>query len=207
MKKMSLLLAVILAAVSFAGCGGGALDAEESTVYVQKKGKVTEITVENFGKDYYDAEELEQYIHSMVDNYNDQYGDKSIEINSFSSEGGEVKLNIDYASCEDYAAMRNVVLFAGSIPEAQAAGYDFDAEFLFAADGVLGEKVDKDIVLLDTDCKVIITNEKINVKVDGKVQYVSEKYTGLSGKDTVTVRLPEDARDGEELALVYIIYK
>ncbi len=60
---------------------------------------------------------------------------------------------------------------------------------------------------MDSDCKVVILSEKIDVKVDGTVQYISSDYTTIKSKDTVAIEVPQEAKDGSEMTLVYIVYK
>ena len=43
--------------------------------------------------------------------------------------------------------------------------------------------------------------------MDGTIQYMSSEYTSVKEKDTVSIQVPEEAGDGEELSLVYIVYK
>ena len=61
--------------------------------------------------------------------------------------------------------------------------------------------------MAETDYKIVILSEKVDVKVDGVIQYMSSAYTSVKAKDTVAVQVPEEAEDGEELSLVYIVYK
>ena len=205
-KSIGMLMLAVLTLTALTGCGSS-LKVDENTVYVQKKGRIIGASVETFDKDYYSEEELEEYVNQRVEAYTETHDKKSVKMDSFSVEDGVAKLNIRYAGYEDYAEFNNIEMFAGSVLQAMAAGYDFEDEFLTVTDGKLGESADKDMVTADEDYKVVILNEKVNVKVDGTVAYVSAKYTSMAGKDTVAIALPEDAKDGEELALTYIIYK
>ena len=205
-KSIGLLLMAVLALAVLMGCGSS-LKVDENTVYVQKKGRVIGASVETFDKDYYSQEELEEYVNQRVEDYTESHEKNSVKMDSFSVEEGVAKLNIRYAGYEDYAEFNNIEMFAGSVLQAMAAGYDFEDEFLTVTDGELGESVGKDTVTADEEYKVVILNEKVNVKVDGTVAYVSADYTSMAAEDTVAIALPEDAKDGEELALTYIIYK
>lgn len=207
MKKFTGLLLITVLAMLFLTACGGKLEVDESTVYVQKKGKVIGASVEAFDKDYYNAQELEEYVNRRVEDYNKGHDDKSVEVDTFAVEEGVAKLYIRYESYEDYADFNEVVLFAGTVPQAMAAGYAFEEEFLEVSEGKLGGAADKAAVTANDEYKVVILSEKVNVKVDGTVLFVSAKYTGMKDKDTVSITLPEDAVDGEELTLSYIIYK
>lgn len=206
-KHICFCLAVVLLLLSLTACGGS-LEVNRNTIYVQKKGNVTGVNVtDSFDKEYYDAAELESYINDRVADYTSSHGEDSVKVEEFSAEGKTAKLTMKYNTCEDYADFNEVVLFAGSMPQAMSAGYDFEDEFLKVEDGVLSGAADKSEVIAASDSKVVILSEKVDVKVDGTILYASAKNTGLSGKDTVSITLPEDAMDGEELKLTYIIYK
>lgn len=52
MKKTGIVCsAVIIAAISFSGCGVSA-NVDASTIYIGSNGKVTEVVVEDFEEDY-----------------------------------------------------------------------------------------------------------------------------------------------------------
>lgn len=206
MKKMiSVSLVCLVIAGLMTGCGKS-LEADRDTVYVQKKGTVVSAAIADLDKDYYDEEELKSYIDEKVEKYQEEHGKDSVEVDDFSVEEGTAKLFIKYAGCEDYEDFNEVTLFSGTIPQALAEGYDFDAEFTAVEDGKAAGSVDKKKIV-DLDAKVIVLSEKVDVKVDGTVQYVSSQYTAIKEKDIVSIQLPEEVKDGEESSLVYIIYQ
>ena len=129
-----------------------------------------------------------------------------MSIDEFSVEDGVARLFIKYGSTEEYQNFNDVTLFSGTIPQALAEGYSFEEDFTEIKDGEAAGSVKKDAVA-DLDAKVIILSEKVDVKVDGAIQYVSSRYTTMKAKDTVSIQLPEEAEDGEESALVYVIYE
>lgn len=205
-RSICLFFAVVFVLLSLTACGGP-LKVDRNTVYVQKKGKIIGAIVQDFDKDYYDAEELEAYVNERVEKYVSTHEEDSVKVEEFSVEDQVARLNVQYAGYEDYAALNEVELFAGTMPQALAAGYDFADTFLKVEDGKLGAEVSRDEIIAASDYKVVVLNEKVDVKVDGTIAYVSAKYTSLAAKDTVSIALPEDVVDGEELTLTYIIYK
>ena len=92
------------------------------------------------------------------------------------------------------------------MPQALAAGFNFNTEFTEIKDGKAAGSIENTTVM-DSDCKVVILSEKIDVKVDGTVQYISSDYTTIKSKDTVAIEVPQEAKDGSEMTLVYIVYK
>ncbi len=204
-RYMSLLLIGVLL-LSLTACGKP-LKVDQNTIYVQKKGKIISAIVQKFDKDYYDAEELNAYVNERVEAYVSTHEKDSVKVEEFSVEEGVARLNVQYAGYADYAALNEVELFAGTVPQALAEGYDFNDEFVKVEDGALGAKATKDEIIALADYKVVILSEKLDVKVDGTIAYASAANTSLSAKDTVSITMPEDAMDGEELSLTYIIYK
>lgn len=206
MKKfISISLAMLVIAGLLTGCGKS-LEADRDTVYIQKKGNVVSAAIADFDKDYYDEEELKNYIDERVADYQEEHGKNTVSIDEFSVEDGVARLFIKYSGCEDYQNFNEVTLFSGTIPQALAEGYSFEEDFTEIEDGEAAGSVKKDAVA-DLDAKVIILSEKVDVKVDGTIRYVSSKYTTMKAKDTVSIQLPEESEDGEESALVYVIYE
>lgn len=206
MKKIiSISLVCLMIAGLFSACGDS-LEADRDTVYVQKKGKVICAAVSDFDKEYYDAQELEKYVEEWVSAYQQEHGKNSVVIDSFAVENGVAKLYMKYKDCENYQNFNEVTLFSGTVPQALAAGYTFNAPFTQIEDGKAAGNVENTTVM-DTDYKVVILSEKVDVKVDGTVQYMSTDYTTLKSKDTVSIAVPEEEGDGSEMSLVYIVYK
>ncbi len=206
MKKLfSICLVCLAIAGLLTGCGKS-LEADRDTVYVQKKGSVTSAAIADFDKDYYDEEELKKYVDERVADYQEQHGEDSVSIDKFSVEEGVAKLYINYKGYEEYQDFNEVTLFSGTVPQALAERFDFNTEFTEIKGGEAAGTVSKDKIT-DTDAKVIILSEKVDVKVDGTIQYVSSQYTTIKAKDTVSIQLPEDAADGEESTLVYVVYQ
>lgn len=204
-RIISISLVCLLMTGLFSACGKS-LEADRDTVYVQKRGAIISAAIADFDKDYYDEEELKAFAEERVQEYQEEHGKNSVTIDKFSVEEGTAKLYMKYAGYEDYQEFNEVTLFSGTVPQALAAGFTFDTDFTKIKDGKAAGSVENTEVV-DTDYKVVVLSEKVEVKVDGSVQYMSSDYTSLKGKDTVTVQVPEEAGDGEELSLVYIVYK
>ncbi len=204
-RIISISLVCLLMTGLFSACGKS-LEADRDTVYIQKKGSIIGAAIADFDKDYYDEEELKAFAEERVQEHQEEHGKNSVTIDKFSVEEGTAKLYMKYAGYEDYQEFNEVTLFSGTVPQALAAGFTFDTDFTKIKDGKAAGSVENTEVV-DTDYKVVVLSEKVEVKVDGSVQYMSSDYTSLKGKDTVTVQVPEEAGDGEELSLVYIVYK
>lgn len=177
-------------------------DVDTSTVFIEKKGKITSVDVEALDKDYYDEAELESYITDHVNDYTSENGN-TVEMASFTVTDQVAKLQMQYDSYEDYTAFNGIELYDGTVVEAEAAGYDFDTDFISVSDEDT-KKVSKDDVLADDNNKVVIIKANVDVKVDGTILYVSKENTKVTEKNKVSITGEGSA---EEAALTYIIYK
>lgn len=200
MKKtigMILLLAFFGGILS--GCGNSK-DADVSTLFVDKKGQIVEVSVGDFQKDNYSAEEFEQYVKDAVEAYD---GEGSVELSSVSVEEGTAKLNMEYSDSDTYAAFTGQELFAGTVVSAVAEGYDFNTEFTMVNEGTAADVASRDDVLGNDEYKVVILQMAEDVTVDGTIVYVSAGVT-VKSEDTATVK-PAEHPGGA--VLYYVVYQ
>lgn len=202
MKKIICVSIMIFCIGLLSGCSKNA-DVDTSTVFIEKKGKIVSVDVEHLDKDYYDTEELREYITEHVDDYTKENGD-TVEETSFDVKDGIAKLTMEYDSYEDYARFNGVELYCGTVVQAQAEGYEFDTEFCRVEDAGKKETADKADVLAEDDNKIVIIKANVDVKVPGTVVYVSAPDTDVMSEDVVSI-VGEGAN--EEAPLTYIIYK
>lgn len=197
MKKL-ISLCLLMLCLFLTGCSEEI--PEENTIAIDKKGVITYTVVEEFGKDFYDLEELRGDIEEEVENYNRNFGSDPLTLKTLEEDQGTIVMQLRFAGAEDYeryyADYSGAALFAGTVEEARAAGYDLDGEFL-GADGSL-----TDITQLSNleKLKVLITNEAISIQVPGEIQCVSP-----SG--SVTILEKKKALVKEEAKQACIIYK
>lgn len=196
MKKKRLLLAVTGLSLLLGGCALGG-DVDTTTIVVEKKGTVVENIVEDFDKEYYNADELEQMINDLIDTYNGTAGEEKAVLDSFeqTDDGKQIRVKIQYGSADDYKQMNERELFCGTVSEAYNAGY----EFVSMTDQETGTVVSEADVLELGDKKIVISEEAVDIKVSGKITHTSE---GVVIKDNKTASLPDD---GEKLS--YVIYE
>ncbi len=206
-RKLYTALWICAAAGMITACGSS-FKAAESTVYITDEGTVTGADIEDFSEDYYDEEELENYITESVDRYVAANGDGSVELDSFkivSSENGQTtaQLYLNYATYIDYAQFKDVTLFAGTISQAQAENHAFDQGFVKVEDGSpAGSAAAKDF-LDSEELKVVVIGEKTLVRVDGTIAYVSDGNVELTGKNTARVTYDLEDPDAQPAYIIY----
>ena len=197
MKKL-MSLCLLMLCLFLTGCSEEI--PEENTIAVDKKGVVTYTVVEEFGKEFYDTEELREDIEKEIGNYNRNQGSDALTLKTLEAEEGTIVMQLEFAEARHYEKYygdySNAALFVGTIEEAEEAGYDLDGEFL-SADGSL-----TDITQLSNpgSLKVLITNEAISVQVP-------EDILCVSPSGSVVILEKKKAVVKEETKQACIIYK
>ena len=193
MKKSVCFCLLACMAAALAGCGGSAPG--ESTLSVDKKGRITDTIVEEFDKDFYDSEELEGEIQEDLAEYNKNFASDHITMKKFEVKDGTAVLQLVFDGSEYYSDYTGITLFSGTVSEAQASGYELSGELTDAEGGVT------DLGSLEhaEEAKVLVleTEEATQVEVPGKIQAVSSGIQ-VTGKKQAAV---------EEAGLSFIIYK
>lgn len=202
-RKVCLGILAVLVTGIFSGCDN-LKDVETTTISIGSKGAVTEAIVERMEGESFSAEELQSFVSEDVKSFNEKNGSEAIELKSCEIEKKVVRIVLEYGTCADYAAYHGTDLFWGTVEEAKAAGYNFDAEFKDNS----GESAAASTILAnDKGWQVVILEEPVNVKVSGDILYASAnaeiaakreaKIESGSGEEgTVTTDAP-----------VYLIFK
>lgn len=192
--KKTFYLCLFLGAAMLTGCGEK-FEPTESTIYVTSKGNVKSAVMESFDKTYYDFEELSEEVSSEVENYcKDAEQETAVVVESLTQEADAVTLIMDYKTVQDYEAFNEMILFAGTYKEAQAAGYT--ALGLYNVEGEEIELSQEEAEKLN----VIVTEESVCVQTKGKIQYVSDN---VSIQDKKLAKVMEAGNTH----LAFILYK
>lgn len=167
-RKYAAVLLLLVCILWCSGCGG-IEKAKESTVAVDKDGKVTALLIEDFPEEAYDGEELEQNIRDLVDTYNGAEGKDRVTLSEFEVKKEKARVMMTYQSAADYRAFNQVDFFAGTVEEAIGDSYSFAGNFKNAD----GKEAD---ISIPDDCReyqVMVVREPVCVMVPGRIHYVS----------------------------------
>ena len=96
-------------------------------------------------------------------------------------------LTLEYASASDYQKFNDIELFTGSVAEALAAGYTFDADFASVSDSEI-KACDSSEFLNDPSYKVVIIKGNTNVQVKGTIAFASIQNTIYVDNRTISIR-------------------
>ncbi len=212
-KTKTVAVMVLLAGLFLWGCGDNQSGdsemeveaAEEMTAEVEvgKDGSITETLVEDFAEDYYDEESLRTMILSESAEFTRNHAGEKVSVDKLEQKDGVVTLQISYSSAEVYSEYNtdeynSKNLFWGTVKEAYDAGYSLDVSL----QDVKGENtIGRQELLEMGEQYILISENPMQVKVPGKIQYASSNVT-VSGKSEARFSGDEAASDK-----YYIIYK
>lgn len=189
MKKYGIPL-VLLLVLLLTGCHTIEY-ADVSTLEVGGRGDVIQVVVEPFSQENGDEEGLRAMIRESVEEYNDAAGSQRIVLGDLKFQDGQVRMMLNYENYADYAEFNNVTLFQGTVEEAVVGLYSFEDTFQNAAgESVSGEELQKTAA----QDQVVILEEPMQVKVPGKIQYVSSNVKILS-ENLAEVQPSEEDQD------------
>lgn len=188
-KKMILHMALCLSLCAFllTGCGEQEevyVPVTSNTIEVTEEGRLIAYIVEDFEKDYYDINELAQMVRSEIDVYNTNKASLSTEAGQvpvlvdkvMMAEDGSAKavVALDFQSAAAYEDYMGKEVFYGTISEAIAAGYDLEGKLFDAKKGteLAADKLEKNGKRM-----ILIVEDEVLVRPDGKVLYLSDNVT------------------------------
>ncbi len=193
-----LILLIALVVFFFDSCGTNYAEAETNTVYVLENGKVISTDVEAFDEKTYDKDKLQSYVKDSINTYNAEIGKNSLKEKSLKIEDGKAVLVLEYADVDTYEAVNAVELFVGTVKEAQAAGYKFDASYAKLTDGKAISATAEDFTKSD-DYKVVIIKSNTKVVVPGEICFISTQNVAKVGEDYVLIK------DGSQLLVEEVV--
>ncbi|MCR5832255.1 MAG: hypothetical protein K6G67_08980 [Lachnospiraceae bacterium] len=157
--------------VFLCGCKNDEYDFAETTITVEKRGKVKESIVENFDKDYYNLEELKTEFTASVDAYNESIGGDEIKLRNIElKKDSKIYVDLEFTGPSDYESFVGEKLFVGTVSDAYDNGYTMDV----VLKGVeKGDKIDKLKIMSMADRNIIIMSEHARIRTFKDIAYVS----------------------------------
>ncbi|MBR5566138.1 MAG: hypothetical protein IKW08_08265 [Roseburia sp.] len=198
------ILAVLMLGMIFAGCGS--VDSESNMIFVEKKGKVQTVDIEEFDKSYYSEEDFKTFAQEAIDEYNKSHEVDAITLTEFVVKDEVAKLKMEYKSVSDFRNFNEITLYQGSVTEAVSEGYLFDVDFSKVEKGEVIGKATRSDVLAEEGLSVVIIKANTNVMVEGTICYVSTANVTVTGNDTVAIYDEQNTSLNTDVC-TYIIYK
>ena len=166
--------------LSLTGCGQAAKLPEtvvNTSLVVEKDGKVTSYLVNTFDKEFYNLDGLTQMVEEEAEEFNaahTEVTENPLTVKTVQAlEGGSmVQVVQEFADTDSYAEYNEQELFYGTRVEALAEGISVDLGLVSAADGTPAEEQKLDKALEKNH--LIITNASAYIYCPYPVLYLSE---------------------------------
>lgn len=194
-KKALLLTAVLVCLAVLAGCESKQAEFTKSGIEVLEDDTISAVIVENFAADYYQMEELAQFVAEDVADYNAEIGSTAVSVGESSLENGMIRLNLTFQNFDAYNGYMPEEVFIGNLQGAYDRGYDF-ARTLNSAEKE-GQTIAREDLMNMGNSKVIVVTGDLCVRCPSKILYYS---TGMTLLDNKTVSADTEGN-------YFIIYK
>jgi hypothetical protein len=193
MKKTVLYTILVLAFVLLAGCKRKDIklntkNAEANTVVIKKDGTVQAATVEEFNKEYYSLNELNNFITKKIDKFNKFLGSETaIAMDSLEKKGESAVLIITYQNLDTYAAFNKVEAVMVGVDGLSGSKIELPDVFVKEDNG---SYVKQEEALKNEKYKVVMIKDNVDLKVEGTIKY----YANCILVNSYTIQTaPEDA--------------
>lgn len=164
-------------------------DITTNTLLIKRNGTLQVAIVEDFNKDYYNLNELNEFISKEINAYNAKAGGDKVSIEDLSVKNNKAVMLLNYVGMEHYALFNNTI--------SAYFGTNTENVSLVLPDYYMtrkGTKVDRATAFDNSKYRVLVVNEPFEIIIDGDLKYFSEnaivKEDGKiqsSGEDTTVI--------------------
>lgn len=194
-KPLYFILVAIMGACCITGCKKGTSlklsDVNESTILLLGSGGVQSASVEEFDKSYYDKDELKDFIKEDIAAFNSEDGNKdAVKLEDFNVSDNIAKVLLTYKDIDLYNEYNSSDIQVLTMEE--AVEQDIFPDTL--KDVIDSSDVAKADVTENSEYMVVVANEVMDIKTEGKIKYYSEAMLlneqtaqSVEGKETIIV--------------------
>lgn len=175
MKKLAVFITLIMIISGLAGCSKNEkfLDVDKitaSTLLAKSNGVIQVATVEAFDKSYYKLNDLEEFVASEIETYNQKAGKDKVKIDDIMMKGTNAVMVLTYSGMDQYATFNKetAAYFNGGVSDVPL---NLPATLINEKNGSL---VSTQEIIQNSSYKILVLNEPYNIVVDGKIKYYSE---------------------------------
>ena len=195
MKKVKMGLLLILATMLLSGCGAK-WEPQSTSILVDKKGVITHYMIEDFNQPYYSMDELKGQIESASSAYNQGVGrEEATKLNQVTvDDNNMIKVELQYENYQDYFDFNEKFLFVGTVSDGYSKGYEYPAMTGVSKDDSLAGNAQ---VIEKGDMKIVILEEAMQVRLPGKIAYISDGVKAIDEKTAVNLN------EGQKAYIIY----
>lgn len=178
-----LLTALIIFALG--GCGKQEVTSyDKNTMMIGKDDTIQDVSIEDFANGDYNMQELEQFVNSEITKYNSEAGSERITLAELNTENKLARLQLNYASIEDYNQFNHTAYSLKSLAESALNG---------SLISVSDQKEVPVSEIEDKGYRVLTVSDAMDITFEGKPLYYNSNITVSNGIYTA---------DGEGTAII-----
>lgn len=178
MKKIILYTTLIFAFIMLAGCSKEEIfltsdDVVSNTLLLKRDGTIYVAIVEDFDKGYYNLAELNEFISSEVEAYNQKVGSKEVTIEELNIKNSKAVMILGYTKLEHYSAFNNIPAAYFSA-DTQNVALELPTQYI---DTKSNKAVDRAAAMKSDKNKVLVLYEPYEIIVEGDIKFYSDNVT------------------------------
>lgn len=175
MKCRWILSGLMVGILLLSGCSSSLDSITENTMILEKKGSISDISVEDFSGNTYNMEDLRRFVQEEIESYNTGAGAENIVLEELNTDSDQVWLQLSYMGMEDYNSFNGTDYVLSDLADTRISG-----AFTSAADGSTVKAED----ITEADLKVLKIGDAMDIICRGKVLYYNAYVTENSGTFT-----------------------
>lgn len=211
MQKGKAMLLILAVSFGLIGCGQDKTP-EVSSVSISEDGTIVHQIVGDFEQNYYEVDGLTALAEGRVAEYCADNGADSVMLESVEEKDGNVLIQFQYATDQDYSDFNHRELFVGALADAEEQGYPLEGVAFVSTDGkpmeigYIEERDNKQIAIIATK-----PSEELVINTYGKVLYINQSAmsdldVSFSGKKSVYISYPANDNT-DDIVLSYIVFE
>lgn len=182
--------------------------AEVSTIVVNSDGSIIAEEISKTEGLSQGKDDIKKYVEDSVAAFNKKAGTEKVRVEAvdFNEKEGEAYVRTRYTDSESFQGYTQYDYFSGTVAQAQTRGYDFGTTFYPVENGIAGTPVTREELNDASILKVVIINDPTNIRVNGKIRYLSTENTRLVS-DRESGVMTEDINHNDVVPYIYVIYE
>ena len=182
--------------------------AEVSTLIVKSDGSIISEEISKTDGLSKGKDDIKKYVEDSVAAFNKEAGSEKVKVEAvdFNEKEGEAYVRTVYTDSDAFSGYTQYDYFSGTVAQAQTKGYDFGTTFYPVENGIAGTPVTRDGLTDASILKVVIINDPTNIRINGKIKYLSTENTRLVSDHESGV-MNENINPNDVAPYIYVIYE
>ena len=182
--------------------------AQVSTLIVKSDGSIISEEISKTDGLSQGKDDIKKYVEDSVAAFNKEAGSEKVKVEAvdFNEKENEAYVRTVYTDSNAFSGYTKYDYFSGTVAEAKTKGYDFGVTFYPVENGIAGSPVTRDELVDASILKVVIINDPTNIRINGKIKYLSTENTRVVSDHESGV-MSEEINPNDVAPHIYVIYE